>query len=242
MDDARHRVSRLSGAAATACLVVALLSSSIAGEPRAATAAGDQRIEPPASSPAREPALASFLAQLTEIARRRDAAALMRLVIVDPGVEPGARDAMARRLRVRDPRSMFWRDLEWLLTLDGDSIGPGTYCLPYVASRFPDEKRDGLHGIVVRPRVAVRAEPSATAAVIATLSYDIVDLDRSFERPYDRSPDSYGEHGAPWIKIALPTGPRGYVAREDFWYALGPELCLTQRNGRWWIASFDYGD
>jgi hypothetical protein len=225
----------------TAVSLMAVSLTAAAADGRRTGGESQSRLPPPARA-VLEPSLAAFLAELKTIVRQRDAAALLPRVAEDPGVEPGAREAFGVRWRIRDPKSQFWHDLEWLLTLDGDSIGPGTYCLPYAASRFPDEQRDGLHGLIVRANASVRAEPSSTAAVIASLSYAIVERDLTFERPYDRSPDSYGEYGAPWIKILLPGGARGYVAREDYWPALGPELCLSQLAGRWRIASFEYGD
>lgn len=183
-------------------------------------------------------------AHLQSIARRRDTAGFLARLWKDIDIEFGSASghaAFVKRRQLNDPDSPFWRELEWLLTLDGAQPRADSYCVPYAAAHHDEEDRIGPYGVIVRPRAVMRATPSTDAAPLATLSYDIVALDNSVERAYDET--NHGRYGPPWTKIRLADGRRGYVPTPAIWSLRGMRFCLSKgEDGRWMIVEYDAGD
>lgn len=195
-------------------------------------------------SKARDPSLTAFLDRLREVVRKRDAKGLLSLVVDDIDVDFGrakGKEAFAEAWELPNPKSRFWHDIGWLIEIGAPYVEWGDYCLPYALAKLPKEF-DLRHGAIVQDRVTMRAEPSAKSPVLATLSYDIVTLDTSSERDYDRHPDDFGAYGAPWVKIALPDGQRGYVRQESIWPVASPRFCIHKIHGEWRIIDYAVGD
>jgi hypothetical protein len=236
-------VSRLIGMGAAIVLIVAQTAAA-AGPQR--TSEARVRFTPVATPPeAREPSLIAFLDRLREIARRRDAKALLAVVVDDIGVgwrgKRGKR-AFAKEHELSNRKSRFWYDLETLIDVSGPYVEWGGYSLPHVFSKLPDDAGGDLDGVILTDNEPVRAEPSAVSTVLTTISQEMVALDRSFERDYDRHPDDFGPYGAPWVKIALPDGRKGYVRQESIWTVAGPRFSIVKIDGQWRITEYTVGD
>lgn len=92
---------------------------------------------------------------------------------------------------------------------------------------LPDEALDpSFPWAITRTNVAVRARPAATAPVIQTLSYDLVQA------------SGYVGRDASWAAVTLADGRQGYVARADIRNPLDYHACFAQMSGRWMLVEF----
>lgn len=203
----------------------------------------------PVRAAQRDPSLTAFLEQLKAIVRKRDAAALVPLVVedilLDFGPGPQDRKHFAEHWKLKDPNSYFWHELEWLLTVDGDDTHPGMYCLPYAWWSLPPEREDRPDSpfIIVRDNAPLRTLPSTGSALVAMLSYDIVDVDRDFGTAFNDHSIDDGRNGEPhWVKVSLPDGRRGFVASDAVWNPIGLRIEFALIDGRWRITGFIAGD
>ncbi len=117
------------------------------------------------------------------------------------------------------PDSELWKEISTVLSLGGTFStheGKRTFWAPYTFSTFPDdlESFDELEGYeyapIISKNVRVRSRPNTTASIITSLSYDIV-------KATFPNPDDIKEGEAPgWVKIVVPDGRNGYVAKDTF--------------------------
>jgi hypothetical protein len=203
------------------------------------------RFAPVATPPeARDPSLTAFLDRLREIARTRDTKALLAVLVDNIGVgwkgEKGKR-AFTKEHELSNPKSRFWHDVETLIDASGPYVEWGGYYLPHVFMKLPQDA-SALDAIILTGNEPVRAEPSAESKVLTTVSHEAVVHDTSFERDYDRHPDDFGPYGAPWVKIALPDGRKGYVRQESVWSVAGPRFSIQKIDGKWRITEYTVGD
>jgi len=112
-----------------------------------------------------------------------------------------------------------------------------TFCAPYVYSKFPSALNAFEYEVIISKSAAVRVRPSATAPIIETLSYDIVEVD------YDHSVrDAGGRANYKWLKVTTPSGQTGYLARADLRSRIGYRACFEKLDGAWKMVVLVAGD
>jgi hypothetical protein len=175
----------------------------------------------------------TFRHELQETVRRRDADALLRIV------HPGIKSSLGGNSGVDDFRAQWhperadselWRELGAVLALGGTFDEAGSFVAPYVFSRWPDAFDAFEHVAVIGSSVRVRAAPSASAAVVATVSYAI--LERDLNRAEVEG----------WTAVRLPGTQAGYVASQLARSPIDYRAYFTRENGRWLMALLLAGD
>lgn len=209
---ARHRAAWL----------LALLTTGVDG----------QTVLLPVDEAATRPDFFSFRAQLATAVARRDAEAL--LDAVDEQVRTGfggddGRAAFERQWNPRAADSRLWETLGAVLALGGSFTGEHRFAAPYVYSRWP-ETLDAFEHVAVTARdVRLRAAPRADAAVVERASFTVLEL---------AGPATDGG----WLKVRLPDGRTGYVARALARSPLDYRAIFERREGRWRLVAFVSGD
>jgi len=204
--------------------------------------AGAEKLSP-VDEGSREPTFAAFRRQLLAAVRRRDTRFVMS--VVDPRIQNdfggGAGIADFRRhWRLDHPeRSPLWSTLDRILRLGGSftSRRRREFCAPYIFTKFP-ERLDGFsYQVITGKNVPVRQEPRSEAAVVTTLSYEIVKVP-------DAQPiaEKTATGTRNWIRIVAPNGRRAYVDAASIWSPVGYRACFTKRGGGWRMTALIEGD
>jgi hypothetical protein len=136
----------------------------------------------------------------------------------------------------KDAECDLWKELLAVLSLGGQFTGKHEFCAPYVYTRpWPDALNDIDHEAIIGKHIRVRIRPNEAAAVLDTLSYDLVKVDQKGSVP----PNSVNPT---WVKISTPSGRRGYVAGQSIRSPIDYRACFRKRRGRWWLTVFIAGD
>lgn len=201
-----------------------------------------------------------FKRRLAEMATRRDAAALYRLLspeffevgCCEDGPHYKGLPAIAgfKAMVTTDPNSQ-WPLLGQALqvgvvktkrTYDGYSSPNGLlFCGPATASGAlsgcdfgPDQSEEDDMAYVIGTSVPLHAEPHHSARIIASLSWDMV---QALSDGWGATDDS--DH---WTKVRLGDGTTGYVESVFVHWFLGPTICFRKDStGPWRIAGIDLG-
>jgi hypothetical protein len=199
-----------------------------------------------------DPSLTVFRARLLEIARKKDADALIKLVAKDFFWErdfggsyekkksPFINFATALNLAAADDSG--WR---LLAAFAEQQPGPhekkrGTFCGPpqakYNDKAFEKLLKDTNSDVFdwsypAHAHVIVREKGEAGSPEIAKLSAHFVFTDLSARsEKFDFTKD--------WTQVILPDGKRGFVAPGELYTPLDPRLCFVKRTGVWTIAGY----
>jgi hypothetical protein len=194
---------------------------------------------PPHDEAARQPAFFSFRARLITSIARRDTAGLLAAVAPeirntfgdDNGIE-----AFRRLWRLDTPDSKLWEELAAVLALGGTFDGDSRFAAPYVFSRWPSQYDAFEYLAVVGSSVRVRAEPSSTAPVVATTSFEV--MQRARKTPRLLTP----EESERWEAVRLDDGRVGYMAKEFLRSPIGYRAIFSRRGSAWVMTSFIAGD
>ena len=193
----------------------------------------------PVDESGQDPSFAAFRKRLIAAVRRRDARFVRS--ILDPEIELSFGGLQGRKdfeemwhPERRD--SELWPVLDQLLKLGGAyDRRSRTFTAPYVFTAFPDDMDAFEHSAIVGKGVNVRAQPSCCAAVIGTLSYDIVRVAAP-----EPEPEPGGKHS--WVAITLPNGRRGYVDARFIRSPIDYRAQFTKVRGRWRMTFLLAGD
>mgnify|MGYP003341530139 CR=1 FL=1 len=151
----------------------------------------------------------------------------MVLAALAPDVDAGLRDmrgpnAFFTAWGLSDPDSAVYGVLTQILSMPGVRSGE-QFCGPYVGVQFPADLDRSKHQVVLNPNLKVREDKSATSKVVATISYEIVQvLDR----------------GAEWTKVRLQSGVEGYIQIAYLYSPAGYRACFSKSpEGAWHLQS-----
>jgi hypothetical protein len=171
-----------------------------------------------------------FRRELAAAIKRRDADALVGLAAVDVKLDFGGGAGSAElRKRLGDKSWDLWSELDELMTLGCSANEQGGITIPW----YFDQDLGGIDAVsgwlVTGEDVPVRAGPDPDGTVIATISWDIVEIAAlDPERDYQQ--------------IELPNKKTGFIATDKLRSVIDYRLIASSRNGRWRITSFLAGD
>jgi hypothetical protein len=181
----------------------------------------------------KDPALKAFLANMNAIVQKKDAAKLLALmgpvfkVELFVGKGPGV---FKSHWHPEDPKSEVWVVLERVLALGGTFYEKDMYAAPYVYTKFPMDVNLLEYVAVVKDAAPLRAEAKADAAVVETLSYDIVQVEPALTAPVRLDKQE-------WVQVATAGGKKGYVASADVYSPAGYRVLFEKQAGRWhWLS------
>lgn len=212
-------------AAFSLALVVAIASAA------PATAKQAYRF-PPADRCAALPGASAFRARLAQVARRRDAKALVALAVPDVELDFGGgagRAELAARLRGKQSIEL-WRALDRMLPL-GCAVRGGNMVLPSFFAEDLGEFDPFAVMLATGGAVPLRSAAGARPRVLRLLSWQLVE------------PLSSDDFAKPWRKVkVLPAGPVGYVAGELLRSPVDYRILAQRQGDTWRIGSFIAGD
>lgn len=181
---------------------------------------GQPRRLPPADEAGRDPSLVAYLAKFKDAVEKMDRGALVPLI--DPGVKLGfgGEDGIANF-------QPDWPLLQRLLRLGG-AWKAGSYSMPYVFAKFPDDLDPFDYAAVTGSGVWLRERPSADARGLRQLAYDIVKVEGQGEQ---------------WWKVQTLDGERGYVSALYVASPIGYRAIFKKdRRGEWKLSALLAGD
>ena len=184
----------------------------------------------PVDQAATQPDFFTFRARLQAAIARRDEAAV--LAAADPGIRTSFGDdegIATLRAKLRDPQDAVWADLAAALALGGTFQSPDSFVAPYVFAAWPERFDSFECGAVIGDRVRVRASAQPGSAVVATVSYELVQL-----LPHQR--DVAAAH------VRLRSGVTGFIATPFVRSPVDHRAIFQKAAGQWRLRAFVAGD
>ena len=202
----------------------------------------------PIDEAAQDPEFFAFRARLLVALQQKDVTYLYGIlasnILNSFGGEAGI-DEFKATWKAEEPTSKIWSTLTEILALGGQfrppdewSEGARTFVAPYTFSLRPNAGENPfLYGVVVGRGVRVRQEPTATSAVLANLSFDVI-------RVTDWAPRSKPEdqRANSWVAVELADGRTGFIASEFVRSRNDYRAIFINRSGRWMLRVLVAGD
>jgi hypothetical protein len=216
------------------CLRFLLLTGSVLALPSMALA---QRVAVlPVDEAARDPEFFVFRARLQAAVASRDTTEILRVLapdILSSFGGDGGPEEFRRTWRLAQPNhSQLWAALGVVLALGGRFQGDTAFYAPYTFDGTPG---DGFETLAVLGRnVLVRVMPTATSAVIDTLSFEAV----------TRWREGHSDSAAPagWEPVRTSKAKTGWVLGHYLRSPIDYRAGFVRRQGQWWLGAFVAGD
>ena len=204
----------------------------------------------PVDEAPRYPALVRLRKTLLEAIDRRDTAALRALLTPDIRIGFGADNGAAAffehwNLRRHPTTSDLWPTL-------GDALRGGGVITPDAGFAFPAAAQlwdggDPYTGIVITGQgVNVRASPSLSGAIVAQVSYDVLErlppATYASGEPRVVGTTRIGDRDYGWTEVRLPDGRTGWVSDKFVTSPVGYRGYISAEDGEWRLRSFLAGD
>lgn len=183
--------------------------------------------------------LVAFISNLKNIVSNKDTAGLFKsldtLITVSYGGGVSGIKAFSETWELDKPdKSKLWTYLNQILSMGGTwENDEGKYfCIPYVQSNktFSKYKYDFdwyFTAVCISPKVIVYQKPQSNSKTIATLSYDIVEIDQEVSGNSD------------FTKIhTIDKKVQGYVKTSNIFYSASASLIIKKINNNWKITEF----
>jgi hypothetical protein len=112
-----------------------------------------------------------------------------------------------------------------------ENDGGKYFCIPYTNSNKAFSKYNYdfdwyITAVCISPKVIVYEDPKISSKQVATLEYDIVEMDPGFMK-------------ADFTKIhTIDNKIQGYVKTTDLIYSAAPHLVIQKINNNWKITAF----
>ncbi len=173
----------------------------------------------------------AFRRELSDVVIRRDIEALVGLADIDIKLDFGGGEGRAElRLRLSDPDSRLWQELDKVLPLGCAVNSQGGITLPwYFAQDFGDLDTFATM-IVLGEDVPLRAEPRTDGQILKRFSWDAVELKGDMGGHED------------FALIGDYRGGEGYVAQAKLRSLIDYRLIAKLVGGKWRITALVAGD
>jgi hypothetical protein len=192
----------------------------------------------PVDEASRDASLFILRARLLEAVQQRDSAFILSNLALDIFNSFGGNAGLAgfeEAWKPGQPNSKLWPTLATVLALGGSFQNENTFAAPYTYSRFPDQLDAFGHGVIVGENVRVRQMATADSPVVASLSFDVVEVT-------EWETKSSGGGKQSWVKVKLASGQQGYIASAYVRSPLDYRIVFEKRQGRWLITTLVAGD
>jgi len=192
----------------------------------------------PSDESGSDPTLVTFISNLKEIASNKDTIGLFQsldtAIIVSYGGGIYGIKEFSKNWKLDNPdKSELWTILSQILSMGGtwENDEDKYFCIPYAQSNkaFSKYKYDFdwyFTAVCISPKVKVYQEPKTTSIKLATLSYDIVEMDPDFMK-------------ADFTKIhTIDKKVQGYIKTTDLIYSADQHLVIKKIDDNWKITAF----
>lgn len=184
-----------------------------------------------------------FRDKLLAAVRRRDAKYV--LSVVDPDIKNGfaGEDGVAnfrKQWKINNAKSPLWDELLFVLTRGGAfqmEGGNKMFTAPYIYSSFPGNLDAFEYSAITENHVGLYARPSASARLVANLSYHIVKVDFNNSVKASANSDSYT-----WVKVTTLGGKTGFVRGNFVRSSIDYRAGFEKKRGQWKMTFFLAGD
>jgi len=216
------------------CLGVLLLTGWVLALPRVGLA--QRAAVLPVDEAVRDPEFFVFRARLQAAVARQDTIELLRVIASDISNSfggDGGREEFRQTWGLAQPnRSQLWAALGLVLALGGRFHGDTAFYAPYTFQGTPG---DGFETLAVLGRnVLVRAKPTATSAVIDTLSFEAV---TRWREGHTGSAAAAG-----WEPVRTSRARTGWVLGHYLRSPIDYRAGFVRRHGHWWLRALVAGD
>lgn len=185
----------------------------------------------PVDEAGKDPSFLAFRTKLLAVVQKRDVAGLKAIVDAKIdysfGADPPGWAGFKKFFEPERPDSEFWGELAKVLSHGGAFMKDGGFQAPYYSARWPDDLDPFQNGAILGEDVKIRAQADPGAKPVAELSYNLVEV---------------AEAGPEWVKIKLPQGGVGYVARSDYGSPVDYRAFFEKTSGQWKMTTFIAGD
>lgn len=149
--------------------------------------------------------------------------------------QPNGHEEFIRQWDPDAEDSTLWRELTSALHLGAAWFShekmPRSLCAPYVLPRWPADVDPHANGAITARETALRAAPSGSAAILASLGYTIV-------RVVDwEVADSDADVKQKWVRISA-NDREGFIPEEHIRSPLEHLACFRKNETGWRLTSF----
>lgn len=182
--------------------------------------------------------LVAFINNLKKAVSNKDTSGLFQsldtaIIVSHGGGVYGVKEFSKNWQLDKPDKSELWTILDRILSVGGtwENDEDKYFCIPYTQSNkaFSKYKYDFdwyFTAVCISPNVTVYREPKTTSAKLATLSYDIVEMDHEFMK-------------ADFTKIhTIDKKVQGYVKTTDLIYSADQHLVIKKIDDKWKITAF----
>jgi hypothetical protein len=187
----------------------------------------------------RDASFAKFRTEFKAIIARKDAKALMKIIVPNIQNSFGGDNGAAnfkKMWKPADAKSDVWPVLKLVLDMGGNFDSKTEFSAPYVFSAFPSDV-DSFDTVAVTAADAVmRDKPKADATVVRKLDYDILNLMAGAKKlQHEAGPDD-------WLEVTDAAGKRGFVPQRDVRSSIDFRAGFKKIKGRWRMVDLVVGD
>lgn len=202
-------------------------------------AAQTERYVKPVDEAAKDASFFVFRAKLIEAVKRRDARYVVS--VLDPKIENGfdgngGIEEFREQWKIDRPDSPFWNQFAPVINNGGVFEENGKlFTAPYLYALFPADLDAFDYRVIFGNNVNLRAAADSNSPVVATLSYNVVEVVESVN-------DEQKTDEISWYQVKTLGGKSGFVKGEFVRRAIDDRAGFKKRNGKWKMLFFLAGD
>ena len=164
--------------------------------------------------------------------------------MVDPNIKNsfGGNDGIEefkKNWKINSPTSDFWDEFLPVITGGGKfSKGENNeklFFAPYSFNSFPDDLDAFTYSVIFGNKVNLRSKADINSSVVASLSYNVVEIVDSVKANENAEKVS-------WYEIKTLGGKRGFVKAEFVRSPIDFRAGFEKKNGKWKMTAFIAGD
>ena len=202
-----------------------------------------ERFVKPVDEGKKDASFYAFRTKLIAAAERKDSKYIFskidRNIYLSYGGDAGISD-FKRIWRIEKADSKFWNEFLAVIKNGGKfstEDGEKQFDAPYTFMSFPAGLDNFEHEAIFGNNVNLREKPTAGAAVITTLSYNVVKVDYENSVKVKKSETEYD-----WLKVETLGGKKGYVKADYVRSPIDYRAVFEKKGGVWKLTNFIAGD
>lgn len=212
-------------------------------------ASAQERYVKPVDEAAQDASFLAFRKKLISAAEKKDSAHILSVIDTKIELSFGGDAGIAdfkRIWKITQKNSPFWSEFLAVIKNGGAFDGKGrnkygAFAAPYTHSSWPEDIDGFEYMAIFGSNVNLREKPSADAAIVAQLSYNIVkpNDDESVKRKTGKHESDYEYE---WIKVETLGGKSGFVKAEFARSPIDYRAGFEKKRGVWKMTYFIAGD
>ncbi len=200
-----------------------------------------ERFVKPVDAAAKDKSFLAFRTQLINAAKKRDAKIVVSVVDANIKNSFGGNDGIAefkKFWKINDGKSKFWDEFLPVIQNGGTFTTEGKtkiFFAPYSFNAFPEDLDAFNHSVIFGNNINLRAKADRNAAIIGSLSYNVVEI-------LDSVKDANDINKTVWYEVKTLGGKQGFVSAEFVRSPIDYRAGFEKINGKWKMTIFVAGD